>query len=103
MAIVSVCCCLLLVVVSARFGSQPASLATLAESSETVDVAAAEALVDVWADSLELENEDESESVDSLPEELDVPGWLLTAVSLNNAELLDSNGGVRSHENTELF
>ena len=81
-ALVAVCCCIFAVFIATQFSDTAAVVAV--ESTE------AERLVDAWADTFSTDNHQEVYNTDFQQQELDVPDWLMAAVSL--AESNDQTG-----------
>ncbi len=103
--VATVCCCLLLLlVVSTDSGSEPSVAAT---DKATVE---AELLVSAWAAGFVDDVEDDVNLAETATHELDVPDWMLAAVTLSDDEDAGSKSssdtqaddGVRS-ENSLLF
>lgn len=77
--LVAICCCMFVVVVTSQFS-------TLSDPSVAVsETAEAEQLVDAWADSRSTEVLAEIDHSDFGPQDLEVPGWMMAAVSLEGS------------------
>lgn len=85
-SIVAVCCCLVVVVLTARLATTPDVGGESVASSGSADAGDVEVLVDVWADGISDDAEIESLETDVLSQDLEVPGWLMAAVSLDAGE-----------------
>ena len=79
---IAVCCCLALLVVV----SQPASNVNIASVTGSVEQEDAEMLVGVWTDEAISGAAVELEESDIVPDDLDVPDWLLAAVTISDLD-----------------
>ena len=79
---IAVCCCLALLVVV----SQPASNVNMANATGSVEQEDAELLVGVWTDEAISGAVIELEESDIVPDNLDVPDWLLAAVTISDLD-----------------
>jgi len=103
--VATVCCCLLLLLIVPTDSGSESSVA--ATDKATVE---AELLVSAWAAGFTDDFEDDVNLSETDQHELDVPDWMLAAVTLTDDEDPDSNDGVDAHaddrgrpENSLLF
>ncbi len=80
------CCCLVAVLVTVQFAATPETQVSFSGPTE------AEQLVDAWADSFSNDFSTEADHGDFVQQELDVPDWMMAAVSLDAAG--ESGSGV---------
>ena len=102
---VAVCCCLLVVSLAARLATTRDSGSESVASSGSAEVENVEVLVDVWIDGISDDAEMESIEADLLSQDLEVPGWLMAAVSLDVGEPSASDRAPAGSllDDTELF
>lgn len=85
--LMAVGCCLLLAVLTATVSESPAHSAQVVDNTKQ-----AELLVNFWASESRLDDGQETESVDLLSEEIEVPEWLFAAVALPATDQGDRQG-----------
>lgn len=99
-AIVTTCCCMAVVVLASQYAGLPQNTNAFA----AVVRSEAEILVDAWAEGF-----DEDTLVEPLPADigeadLEIPGWLMAAVSLDGADATtDGASSIDSGEEAEWF
>ena len=102
-AVTAVCCCLLLaLMVSRNSGLLTLSPGlALSESTLAADSSEAELLVSVWADGFAADHDLETEVSEPDDSGLEVPDWLLTAVSMVDGPADSSED--RLNDDSEIF
>lgn len=89
----AVCCCLMLIgLMTLRLQTvdeSPSGHETVMESAD--GLADAELLVNAWVDSVSAEDVLDSDTVESVQADLDVPEWMIAAVTLSDIEGVDGD------------